>query len=202
MAQVQGDALSSRATPPARSTTRSMKKERGHGGGGHSTVTAKPKCGAVTRGTDATRNKPCDGHPCLRVAGHGTSHLGTGRCKYHGGANPIKHGLYSKVVPLAMRDSYLAALASEDKQSMDEHLALLDGVILPGALQRGINRPTRAGEMDPLMLQLAALETKSKILKRIHDIEDQTKIRFTEAGLEQLVGELMSGGPMQQSARE
>ena len=75
---------------------------------------------------------------------------------------------------------------------MDEHLALLDGVILPGALQRGINRPTREGQLDPLMIQLAALETKGKILKRIHDIEDHTKIRFTEAGLEQLVGELIA----------
>lgn len=34
-------------------------------------------CGAKTRG----------GYPCKLRAGHGTNHLGTGRCKFHGGAS-------------------------------------------------------------------------------------------------------------------
>ncbi len=55
-------------------------------------------CGAKTR----------KGTPCHLQAGHGTDHLGTGKCKYHGGAskgapkknkNAEKHGLFSKYLP-------------------------------------------------------------------------------------------------------
>jgi hypothetical protein len=126
-----------------------------HGPGGNSTYSTKPKCGAKTRAGG--------GHPCRRMAGHGTAHLGSGRCKYHGGASPIKHGLYSKVVPKEMKASYLAALADPNPNSMQEHLALLDGVIIPGALKRGEKAPKHAGETDPLMLQMKAIDTKSDL---------------------------------------
>ena len=155
------------------------------GPGGNSTYSTKPKCGAKTRAGG--------GHPCRRMAGHGTAYLGKGRCKYHGGASPIKHGLYSKVVPKEMKArSYLAALADQDHRSMREPIALLDGVILPGALKRGEKAPKHAGETDPLMLQMMAIEAKSKLVHRLHQMEDSQKIKFTEAGLKLLVGELVS----------
>jgi hypothetical protein len=75
---------------------------------------------------------------------------------------------------------------------MREHLALLDGVIIPGALKRGEKAPKHAGETDPLMLQMMAIDTKSKVLKRMHDMEDSQKIKFTEAELELLVVEIVS----------
>ena len=59
---------------------------------------AKAKCGAKTR----------QGHPCKLPAGFGTDHLGSGRCKYHGGAskgapkknkNAERHGFFSKYLP-------------------------------------------------------------------------------------------------------
>ena len=37
------------------------------------------------------------GRPCRASAGAGTNHLGQGRCKHHGGNNPIRHGRYSKI---------------------------------------------------------------------------------------------------------
>lgn len=37
------------------------------------------------------------GGTCSRVAGFGTDHLGQGRCKYHGGATPIRSGRYSTI---------------------------------------------------------------------------------------------------------
>jgi hypothetical protein len=38
------------------------------------------------------------GDRCRRPAGWGTSHVGFGRCKLHGGANGYRHGRYSAVV--------------------------------------------------------------------------------------------------------
>lgn len=34
---------------------------------------------------------------CTRPAGWGTDHVGQGKCKLHGGANPIRHGRYSTI---------------------------------------------------------------------------------------------------------
>jgi hypothetical protein len=47
-----------------------------------------PICGAKTR----------SGSPCKKPGGWATDHVGTGRCKLHGGASPggpLKHGRYS-----------------------------------------------------------------------------------------------------------
>ena len=50
-------------------------------------LSTKPKGGGKTRAGGR--------HPCGRIAGHGTNHLGMERCKHHGGATLIKHGFYS-----------------------------------------------------------------------------------------------------------
>ncbi len=113
-------------------------------------------------------------------------------CTYHGGATPIKYGLYSKVVPKEMKESYLAVLASEAPKSTLEHISLIDGVILPGALQRGEKAPTHEGQLDPLAVQLMAIECKNKLLKRLHDMEDGQKIKFTRSELERLIIEMVS----------
>jgi hypothetical protein len=166
-----------------------MEREKGRGG---PRFTTKPKCGGETRGNDPITGGPGDKHPCRRVAGHGTDHLGTGRCKFHGGTTPRLHGLYSKVIPKARQESYQAALAARDPKAMLEHIALIDGVILPGALKRGEKASTNERESDPLMVQMAAIETKSKLVKRMHDMEDSNKIKFTEAELEQLIMEIVA----------
>jgi len=54
-------------------------------------------CNAVNR----------SGGYCSLQAGFGTDHVGTGRCKFHGGASPggpIKHGLYSKSYTLSLAE--------------------------------------------------------------------------------------------------
>lgn len=48
-------------------------------------------CGAKTS------DKTNDGSPCTHVKGYGTAHVGVGRCRFHGGATPIKHGRYSQL---------------------------------------------------------------------------------------------------------
>ncbi len=53
-----------------------------------------PICGARTRA----------GTPCQRAAGHGTDHVGEGKCKLHGGLSPVKHGRYSTINRPRIRD--------------------------------------------------------------------------------------------------
>jgi hypothetical protein len=165
--------------------------ERGKGRGGPR-FTTKPKCGGQTRGNDPITGGPGDKHPCRRVAGHGTDHLGTGRCMYHGGCSPTKHGLYSKVVKAKRQVSYQAALAAEDPKSMLEHIALIDGVILPGALERGEKAPIHPGQPDPLQVQLQAIDIRSKVVKWMNDMEQSKKISFTKSELKLLVMQLVT----------
>lgn len=74
-------------------------------------------CGAKTR----------QGHPCKHPAGYGTGHLGTGRCKFHGGlsnnqAKPgnklaERHGFFSKHLPEETAD-ILSDLSSHNPIDM------------------------------------------------------------------------------------
>ena len=171
-------------------TLQEPKKPKGQHGGKR--ISTKPRCGAKTRSRDA--NGVRKGTPCQREAGMGTDHLGTGRCKFHGGCTHRKAGgLYSRVIPVKRKASYQEALESGMAlKDMTEHLALLDGVILPGALERGEAKPTQPGESDPLMVQLATIDVKSKILKRQSDIEQSRKIAFTEQELRALVGQMVA----------
>lgn len=52
------------------------------------------------------------GNPCGRPKGWGTDHAGEGRCKLHGGSNPIRHGRYSTVSRPRVRE-LLAHLDAE-----------------------------------------------------------------------------------------
>lgn len=74
-----------------------------------------PRCGAKTKA----------GTPCQQKAGWGTDHVGTGRCKLHGGAskgapkgnqNALKHGRYTKEV-------------REEKKQMRELVRMLKEVV-------------------------------------------------------------------------
>ena len=67
----------------------------------------------------AWNGKPSRMHYCKRRAGHGTDHLGQGRCKWHGGATVIKHGLRSRYF---VRSEKMA----ERIKRMEEDPTLLD----------------------------------------------------------------------------
>jgi hypothetical protein len=62
-----------------------------------------PRCGARTRHRS----------PCRWPAGWGTDHLHEGRCSYHGGRNPIKHGRYSTITRPAIKQRLDAIDAAE-----------------------------------------------------------------------------------------
>lgn len=68
------------------------------------------RCGAKTRG----------GTPCQRPAGAGTGHVGTGRCKLHGGASPQAE--LSGAVQLARRDATVLGAPLD----VEPHVAILE----------------------------------------------------------------------------
>jgi hypothetical protein len=78
-------------------------------------------CGAKTR----------KGTSCQARAGHGTDHVGQGKCKLHGGATPIKSGRYSKITRPRLVE-ILADLDNDgtDPLDLEPELKLLRGLVL------------------------------------------------------------------------
>lgn len=104
-------------------------------------------CGAKTRA----------GTPCKKPAGWGTNHKGTGKCKLHGGATPIKHGLYSKYTSHRLAD--MIDKLSDD----DELLNLRKTIALQQSLILNILDKVEAGQ----------LELNPKLSKTLCDIGDK-----------------------------
>lgn len=80
-----------------------------------------PTCGAKTR----------KGTPCKARAGHGTDHVGQGKCKLHGGATPIRSGRYSKIARPRLVE-ILEGLKNDgtDPLDLEPELQLLRGLVL------------------------------------------------------------------------
>ena len=76
------------------------------------------RCGARTRGS---------GESCQLAAGHGTSHVGYGTCKYHGGATPqsTKHAQKLR----AKEWSKLSGVEKTPEDTMTHVLSLANGEI-------------------------------------------------------------------------
>jgi hypothetical protein len=77
-------------------------------------------CGAHSRTT---------GEACRNVAGKGTDHLGEGRCRYHGGATPIKHGLYSKIRRRRLGQRIAEIANGPDLMQLTDELAMLKALL-------------------------------------------------------------------------
>ena len=41
---------------------------------------------------------------CRKPSGWGTGNPGQGRCRVHGGKSPLKHGVYSKILPVKFHE--------------------------------------------------------------------------------------------------
>lgn len=68
---------------------------------------------------------------CRQVAGYGTDHVGTGRCKFHGGSSsgrPPIHGRYSNVRK-ALNDKYQHFLTDPNPVNLNDEIALLRALV-------------------------------------------------------------------------
>jgi hypothetical protein len=71
--------------------------------------------------------------PCQRPAGWGTNHVGEGRCKLHGGATPIKHGLrsrYSAIRRPRIKELLESFQEEENQEDLLPEVQLLRALIL------------------------------------------------------------------------
>lgn len=98
-------------------------------------------CGARTR----------SGDPCVNVMGKGTSHVGVGRCKLHGGASPRAQA--AGVAELARQQAAAAAAEYGLPIDTDPGQALLDEVSRSAGLVHFIGLQIRAipGGADALV---------------------------------------------------
>src|SRR3954453_7669825 len=92
-----------------------------------------PRCGATKQ----------DGTTCRKAAGAGTTHLGIGRCKYHGGASPNHQVAAEKKMAEARMRTYGCPI------DVEPHVALIEEVRPhrrpPGLAERGRERPAPRG---------------------------------------------------------
>lgn len=70
------------------------------------------------------------GSACKRPAGAGTDHVGTGRCKLHGGGKHIKHGRYSKITRPRLRELLDDFDADPDPLDLLPEIKLLRALVL------------------------------------------------------------------------
>jgi hypothetical protein len=77
-------------------------------------------CGARTRA----------GTPCRYPRGYKTDHFGQGRCRLHGGATPIRHGLHSTIIRPSIQERLLR-LAPPQQQLLIELASLRAAILDP-----------------------------------------------------------------------
>jgi hypothetical protein len=116
-----------------------------------------------------TRNGGRDQQLCRHEAGWGTDHPGIGRCKLHGGATPVRHGLYSQVTAHRLADR-LARFRQDEQQLLDlrEQIALQAAIILEYLAGLGETGTLAAEEAKTLA---GLIEAVSRNIERFHKIE-------------------------------
>jgi hypothetical protein len=118
------------------------------------------KCGAKTR----------NGTQCNRPSGWGTKHVGIGKCKLHGGASPIKHGLYSKYTKHTLADTVQTLVDDPELTNLRQQIAFKQAMIL-GRLDH-----VGEGMAEADMRFLADLSEKvARDIERLNKIEHGEK---------------------------
>lgn len=73
--------------------------------------------------------KTRSGAPCQKEPGWGTDHVGQGRCRLHGGATPIKHGMRSTIIRSPLRDLIEHHAANPDPLNILGELAIVRALL-------------------------------------------------------------------------
>lgn len=86
-------------------------------------------CGAKAR----------NGGECMQLAGAQTDHPKMGRCKFHGGKTPVKHGLYSNLPRTLLTDRIEALKRDPEALTVDSEMAIVRALLELQIEQMGVN---------------------------------------------------------------
>lgn len=129
---------------------------------------------------------------CTNRAGKGTDHVGAGRCKFHGGATPVKHGYYSKVrrfnsIGGSLGDLYQKYADSEDDPlDIKPELALTRAIIedwianyveFKEALFEWRDAYAEDNDIEPPKLNIPSISSSYKMLAELTKMVDREKKR-------------------------
>lgn len=166
---------------------------------GKNLPTKADRCGAKTR----------SGHPCKQAAGAGTDHPGEGRCKFHGGASPIRSGRYSKIDRPRIRELYEEFAQDADPLDVSDELHMARAIFrdflerydenstalrvwwsnIPDELQDTLE--AISGDRPRQILDIAdairIIDTISKIVSRVEKVRSDSAI--TRKDLFRLISE-------------
>ena len=106
---------------------------------------------------------------CGQTAGWGTTHVGYGRCKLHGGASPYKHGLYSDVAKKRYTIKDFIEIAKNDPETfhISTQMSLQMG-LLSERVEAIAKRQREGGDEDKALLRdewEALLKISDKLTK-------------------------------------
>lgn len=138
-----------------------------------------PKCGAMSKA----------GRPCINPAGKGTDHLGVGRCKFHGGrqqsigSKSFKHGLNSKILYPTLVEK--AQQLRKDRDVFD----LRDHIFFTEAVAQVIME--QASSVEDLFPLVKTIESASKIIERLHNIEVGRKYVISVETMGGIIGKIV-----------
>lgn len=125
-----------------------------------------PTCGAKAKQS---------GLPCKKPAGYGTNHVGQGRCKFHGGCNPIKHGLYSTIKNEKLRQ-HIELIEQSGADPMD----LMPEVKLMRAMMWEFVNRYEGIQLSGSDLELASnlMDKAGRMIERIHKIKQTSAVTW------------------------
>lgn len=132
-------------------------------------------CGARTR----------SGAPCKKQAGWGSDHLGEGRCRLHGGATPVRHGLRSKVPSRYKRARENLKHLIEEFENDPDPLGLLPELaVLRAVLHLHLDQAEGAcpscGRSDDYKIAANLIERIGRMVARIEKLRAKDSISRPE----------------------
>lgn len=106
---------------------------------------------------------------CTNKAGYGTTHLGVGRCRKHGGNNQTptarnyKSGEHAQIHYTSILEKMQQLKIDRDVFDLRDHIFLIDA-----AAQTILENATQVSDLPQLV---KVIDTATKVVQRLHEIE-------------------------------
>lgn len=148
----------------------------------------------VTSNLCGAKNRNIKGGLCKHPKGWGTDHVGTGRCKMHGGSSlkgrnhpGYKHGRRSTQMPARMLQDYKEAMIDPQLLSMRSDIAVTDARV------RDLLKRVDSGEAGRLWRQASTAMRKFRNAQNSQSMETDTKRHIMAEALDELESLIVKG---------